>query len=344
LNIKTTEVSFVGEPAIKRKFLFFKSRGEGQGAGGEAQGDGGAKYCICTECGHSELHDNLGEGRGVPCAEIECPKCGAKMKGADMKVNKGQPFSAETLPFTESDRVQITIDTDGTAGGTSITVNGETLDNLRTFSFSLYPGMETNVTSYTRSVDTDDDFQRTETYSLVKGNDTMDAELITLLKEYFGEGIEIDVEKKEELPDKALNAVKGALKLVNKYKADFPDDLKKAVGTLAKYAGYGYGYPARKEEVSKAEPEPGQPNGLASKTSDPSEIEKSIEELTKSIEKLEQEKNQQAQEEVSKTLESLSKRLEAVEKGTGIKKSVEGQDDDNTKQVDDPWPSIKITD
>ncbi|MBW1723696.1 MAG: hypothetical protein JRJ78_16820 [Deltaproteobacteria bacterium] len=172
----------------------------------------------------------------------------------------------------------------------------------------------------------------------------MDTELTGLLKEYFGEDIEIDVEKKEELSDKALNAVKGALKLVNKYKADFPDDLKKAVGTLAKYAGYGYGYPAKKEEVSKAEPEPGQPNEPTSKTADPSEIQKSIEELTKSIEKLEQEKNQQAQEEVSKTLESLSKRLEAVEKGTGIKKSVEGQDDDNTQHVNDPWPSIKITD
>jgi len=344
-NIKTTEVSFVDEPAIKRKFLFFKSRGEGQGAGGQAQGDGGAQYCVCPQCGYSETHEKAGEGKSVPCTETKCPECGAKMKGSNTKVGKKQSFSADTLPLTESDRVQITIDTNGTTDGTSITVNGEKLDNLRSFSFSLYPEAEPKVScSYTKAVETDDDFQRTETYYLMKGNDTMDTELITLLKEYFGEDIKIDVEKKEELSDKTLDAVKGALKLVNKYKADFPDDLKKAVGTLAKYAGYGYGYPAKKEKVSKAEPDSGQPNEPTSKTSDPSEIQKSIEELTKSIEKLEQEKNQQAQKEISKTLEALSKRLEAVEKGTGIKKSVEGQDDDNESKVSDPWPSIKITD
>ena len=128
------------------------------------------------------------------------------MQGSNTKVSKKQSFSADTLPLMASGRVQITIDTDGTADRTSITVNGEKLDNLRSFSFSLYPEAEPNVScSYTKTVDTEDDFQRTETYYLVKGNDKMDTELIELLKEYLGEEFEVE---KAELSDKALGAIK----------------------------------------------------------------------------------------------------------------------------------------
>ena len=48
-----------------------KARGEGQGVGGPPQGDGGAETCVCPKCGHELTHE-----RGVPCAEVECPKCG----------------------------------------------------------------------------------------------------------------------------------------------------------------------------------------------------------------------------------------------------------------------------
>ena len=53
-----------------------KARGAGQGVGGEPQGDQGAETCVCPECGHELPHK-----RGVPCAEVECPKCGAAMQG-----------------------------------------------------------------------------------------------------------------------------------------------------------------------------------------------------------------------------------------------------------------------
>jgi len=293
-DIETTEVSFVDEPANKKKFLFFKARGEGKGTGGNLQGDGGAKYCVCPACGYSIEHEKLGAGVSVPCARIECPKCGTKMVGSDTKTIK------KTI-----------------------------------------------------------------------GEHKMDDEIVELLKSYFEEeDLEIDFEKAEKLSDKAISAIKGALKLVNKYKADFPDDLKKAVGTLAKYAGYGYGYPAKTEkgEVAKAGAKFSKDTldklrkavealnalkailpdvGEETKKSETSEVEKSIEKIAKSIEELESKKAEENENKLTKTLEELSKRLETVEKGTGIKKSVEGQDDDDdaeTSKVDDPWPSIKIMD
>ena len=32
--------------------------------------------CVCPKCGH-----DVARQRGVPCAERDCPKCGAKMTG-----------------------------------------------------------------------------------------------------------------------------------------------------------------------------------------------------------------------------------------------------------------------
>lgn len=61
---------------------------------------------------------------------------------------------------------------------------------------------------------------------------------------------EEEIEKAEKLSDKAMTAIKGALNILNKYKADMPDDVLKAIQTLAKYASYGY--PAKKEDIDKA--------------------------------------------------------------------------------------------
>ena len=40
--------------------------------GGQGLGTGGS--CVCPSCGNSIPHD-----RGVPCTQINCPKCGSKM-------------------------------------------------------------------------------------------------------------------------------------------------------------------------------------------------------------------------------------------------------------------------
>jgi predicted Fe-Mo cluster-binding NifX family protein len=55
--------------------------GRGMGGGGRrggrmggplAAGPGG--YCVCPQCGHKELHEVA-----IPCAQKQCPKCGAVM-------------------------------------------------------------------------------------------------------------------------------------------------------------------------------------------------------------------------------------------------------------------------
>ncbi|MCD6318092.1 hypothetical protein J7M02_03375 [Candidatus Aerophobetes bacterium] len=47
-----------------------------QGKGGNPLGRGGSDYCICPRCGYKAEHN-----RGIPCTEMTCPKCGAKMIG-----------------------------------------------------------------------------------------------------------------------------------------------------------------------------------------------------------------------------------------------------------------------
>ncbi|MEA2004859.1 MAG: hypothetical protein U9O50_01105 [Acidobacteriota bacterium] len=49
-----------------------KSGGRGRMGGGRGLGPG--DNCVCPSCGTKVPHK-----RGVPCYEMTCPKCGAKM-------------------------------------------------------------------------------------------------------------------------------------------------------------------------------------------------------------------------------------------------------------------------
>jgi len=73
---------------MQRNLMLSKARGEGRGVGGPAQGDGGAKYCVCPKCGHSEKHTE----KGTPCIKIKCPKCGTMMKGSDTSKAIQKPY------------------------------------------------------------------------------------------------------------------------------------------------------------------------------------------------------------------------------------------------------------
>ncbi|MBC7231514.1 MAG: hypothetical protein H5T74_14130 [Actinobacteria bacterium] len=55
---------------------FGRGRGGGRPAGG--RGLGGTKVCRCPRCGYTEPHT-----RGIPCFTRSCPKCGARMAGAN---------------------------------------------------------------------------------------------------------------------------------------------------------------------------------------------------------------------------------------------------------------------
>jgi len=60
-----------------------KARGDGRGNSGSAQGDGGAKYCVCPKCGYSQKHIKSSKGKSIPCTKIKCPECKAALKGSD---------------------------------------------------------------------------------------------------------------------------------------------------------------------------------------------------------------------------------------------------------------------
>ena len=49
-------------------------RGDGRGRMGGPLAAGPGGNCVCPGCGHSEAHQV-----GVPCYQMDCPKCGVKM-------------------------------------------------------------------------------------------------------------------------------------------------------------------------------------------------------------------------------------------------------------------------
>lgn len=67
--------------------------------------------------------------------------------------------------------------------------------------------------------------------------------------ETFGRG---DFEKKD-IPQKVTDKLKEALETLNKYKDDFPDDLKSGVDLLLKFVAVSYGYLPGKEAPGKKE-------------------------------------------------------------------------------------------
>lgn len=62
--------------AARLAIFMAEARGKGMGVGGPRQGDAGAEYCVCPECGYRVKHN-----RGTPCNKIKCIKCGAMMVG-----------------------------------------------------------------------------------------------------------------------------------------------------------------------------------------------------------------------------------------------------------------------
>ncbi len=50
-------------------------RGGGRGRmGGTKAGAGPGGFCVCPSCGHKVPHQ-----AGVPCYQVNCPKCGTRM-------------------------------------------------------------------------------------------------------------------------------------------------------------------------------------------------------------------------------------------------------------------------
>ena len=317
-NIKSKELSFVEKAANKRTFLFFKSR----------------------------------DGTPVKGSEI--------MKKLD-------------------ENITVEIDSDGTSEGTKVSINGSKLKLLKNFSFSFWDSGESPVQcSYSKAVESKNGFDRTETFYLAKGA-RMHEDITKLLKDYFGDDFkEEDFAKAEAQSDVIVSGIKSALTTLNQYKEDFPEDLKKANGVLARYASQGYCHPIQKSDESDNSDNTESDNGDAEAStikkskaekiveaiqkallpedtnsesdSETSELKTAIAELTKaaqSFSKANKNKNDDEESkgsEVTDAITKLTTRIETVEKARGVKKSVEGQDDDDgDEDTGKLWPSFDVS-
>jgi hypothetical protein len=271
----------------------------------------------------------------------------------------GKPANqVKFLTFKDDGKLEVNIISDGTPAGTIIKVNGEEIKDLSSLSIwyqkplpnapagSIYgPALSC---SYSKVVNMENGFAQTETFTLNKG-DCMDKELEKLLKSYFGDKWAV---AKKDLTEEAVKALKDALTSVNKYKDEFPDELKSAVGVLADYASSGYGYPEKKEtdEEKKKRLEAEAAAAAAAKKGDDAvskiaetlkaDIAKSVADLTKAVTD-----STEASKKMATDVSDLAKRLEVVEKTAQVRKGVEGQDTANNGDNANPkdnFPSIPI--
>lgn len=90
----------------------------------------------------------------------------------------------------------------------------------------------------------------------------MDDEMKQAIELFIGEELSdenIEDIQKAQLKPEAISGLKNALKILNQYKSDLPDDLVEAIGELAKFLASsaskpGYGYPAKKGNDDEMDP------------------------------------------------------------------------------------------
>jgi len=263
--------------------------------------------------------------------------------------------------------VNIEIESDGSKGGTSIIVNGDTIDNLQSFSFSIWDGSDNEASvncSYSKLVESVDGFSRTETFYLTKGDNVMDPRIAKLIKSLFGDK-EVKFEK-SELNEATIVELEKALTTINEFKEEYPVELAKAIGLVSVHASQGYAQPVEKkvedkpEQVELAKKIKEAEDALAilkgEKSADkdePTELQKTVEALNKSMAditaKLEQKEASDQVTEIGKMLEKVSDRLKVIEGQPATKKkSLDNTPDSTTKEVQKDsegreigqWPSL----
>jgi hypothetical protein len=151
------------------------------------------------------------------------------------------PATRRTWLFLKSDvkktDADIRITSDGTHEGTKLTVNGEEIEDLKSFYFSYFKpaeGEELYIDplscSYTVSSDAEGGFQHEETYNLAKGEDRkMDfVKLGAFVKALTGKDVT------EEQFKKMDETTQHELFVLSQYEGQMPTDLSKAVGHFMK--------------------------------------------------------------------------------------------------------------
>lgn len=152
------------------------------------------------------------------------------------------PANRRKWLFFKSDlkkaKVKFNVESDGTLSGTKVTVNGEEVEDLKSFYFNYFkPDRDEELyidpisCSYTVIGDADDGFESL-TYNLTKaeGKLKMDyAKLGAFIKALTGK--EITEEQLKKLDETAL----GQLNVLSQYEGQMPVDLSKAVGHFLKF-------------------------------------------------------------------------------------------------------------
>jgi len=211
----------------------------------------------------------------------------------------------------------------------------------------------------------------------VKEINTMD-EIQELFKSLFDEDLTDDeIEKADKLSAEAKSSISGALKMINKYKAEMPPELIAALKVLAKHASDKSPYP---KPYNKAEEDPEKDLSKAGRTlskatrnklsqvvkliqeiiepedlkkeiededPDDSDLDKLIKTLTEYAKSLEKplEKKEGKEEDSETEMQKLEKRLEVVEKSGGFKKSLEdekGKGGEKEKKDESLWGSFDL--
>ncbi len=251
--------------------------------------------------------------------------------------------------LSKKKKMKIEIESDGTAKGTAIAINGDKLGEIRDFSFYFYGNDAQSPVScsYSKVVEAEDGFKRTETFYLSKGENIMTKEMLKALQDYFGTE-DIDFEKKvdEEVIQKAIELI------TKEYKEDFPEDLDEAIGVLAKRASGGYqvkkdedlekaGAKFSKDVLTKLRAVLASVEALKSILPDMKEsTEKSdggnVDELTKQLTELKEtiaemtkSSDSEKKDKLTETIDAMKKQIEILGKGGATKKSISGQDDND---------------
>ena len=247
-GLEVEEISLVSSPANRKSFLFYKALGDGAGVGGERQGIGGAKYCVCPKCGEVIEHKRVGQGESVPCQKIKCPKCGVLMVGSNTKTIKG----GEKKMNLEDLKNKIT----------------DLRKKIEDFS-SEEPPTEESIELISKSFDKIDEE--------IEKNDADDLKILELIKDYAS--LIGEFRKQLAAPWKAVLGALSKEKDIDKIK----EGIKKL---LAGEYGAGYPSPKRKdgEELEKKEKDLEKREEKVQKTEEEVEkLTKSLKEISEKI-------------------------------------------------------------
>ncbi len=284
----------------------------------------------------------------------------------------GETDSGKSKTKKLKKKINIVMDTDGTIGGTKISVNKEELKDLQNFSMYFYnDGQDDSRAvsiSYSKFVEADDGFSRSETFYLSKGDSGMkiNEEIQKQLEAYYGDGVAIEIDNVSEVTD-----IVKALGTVNEYRGDFPDDLKTAVRLIAKQAAQFVpgvvaedgvivekaGAKLSKDTLKKLSDAMATLKSLLpqlaeksdkSDATDADDVAKALTDITKKLADLEGKEATDEATDLAKSLVEIGKRLESIEKQTPGRKSTEDSDGDGDgdeetiEKSGTKWPSFQV--